>query len=77
MLKVKLKGADIVCIKELLGHSDIKTTMRYVHVAKGAIKSTIGMLDDSRHNSVTVPRPTEPSLTITIPEDCPVKKKDQ
>ena len=27
-------GVDIVTIKELLGHSNIETTMKYLHVAK-------------------------------------------
>jgi hypothetical protein len=29
-------GADLVTVKELLGHSDIKTTMRYAHTNRDA-----------------------------------------
>ncbi len=42
------KGVDIKYIKELLGHFDIKTTERYLHVAKEKlvnIKSPLDYLD--------------------------------
>jgi len=42
------KGVDIKYIKELLGHFDIKTTARYLHVAKEKliqIKSALDYLD--------------------------------
>jgi integrase/recombinase XerD len=40
------KGTDIKYIKELLGHFDIKTTERYLHVAKKQLVNIISPLDD-------------------------------
>ncbi|HET9826307.1 MAG TPA: tyrosine-type recombinase/integrase, partial [Chitinophagaceae bacterium] len=40
------KGTDIRYIKELLGHFNIKTTERYVHVAKERLVNIISPLDD-------------------------------
>jgi integrase/recombinase XerD len=42
------KGVDIKYIKDLLGHFDIKTTERYLHVAREKlveIKSPLDYLD--------------------------------
>jgi integrase len=38
------KGASILAIKELLGHSDIKTTLVYAHLAPSITTSTIALL---------------------------------
>lgn len=40
------KGTDIRYIKELLGHFDIKTTERYLHVTKEKLVNIISPLDD-------------------------------
>jgi integrase/recombinase XerD len=40
------KGTDIKYIKEILGHYDIRTTERYLHVGNTAISKVISPLDD-------------------------------
>jgi site-specific recombinase XerD len=40
------KGTDIKYIKELLGHFNIKTTERYLHVSKKQLVNIISPLDD-------------------------------
>ncbi|MDQ6845195.1 MAG: tyrosine-type recombinase/integrase [Bacteroidota bacterium] len=40
------KGIDVKFIQELLGHFDIKTTMRYLHVRKDQLVNIISPLDD-------------------------------
>jgi site-specific recombinase XerD len=38
-------GTDTKFIQELMGHADIQTTMRYLHVSKQSIKKIISPLD--------------------------------
>jgi integrase/recombinase XerD len=38
-------GTDIVFIQQLMGHNDIKTTLRYTHVSKKSIKNIKSPLD--------------------------------
>lgn len=40
------KGTDIRYIKELLGHFDIKTTERYLHVSKRQLVNIVSPLDE-------------------------------
>lgn len=40
------KGTDVKYIKELLGHFDIKTTERYLHVKKESLINIVSPLDD-------------------------------
>lgn len=40
------KGIDVIYIKDILGHFDIKTTQRYLHVRKEQLVTIISPLDD-------------------------------
>lgn len=40
------RGTDIKLIQELLGHSDIKTTLRYTHVSNRALEGISSPFDD-------------------------------
>ena len=40
------KGTDIKYMKDLLGHFDIRTTERYLHVSKQKLVNIISPLDD-------------------------------
>ncbi len=53
------KGVSMAAVKELMGHSDIRTTMRYAHLGQHALKDAIKTLEtpqkiNLRHNSVTI-----------------------
>jgi integrase len=43
-----MAGASIQSIQGLLGHSDIKTTQRYAHLAPSVYKETIGLLESEK-----------------------------
>ena len=38
-------GEALYAVKEILGHSDIKTTQRYAHLSQGYLENEIGKLD--------------------------------
>lgn len=40
------KGVNIAVVKEVLGHSDIKTTMKYAHVVDSQKRDALDKLDD-------------------------------
>ena len=37
-------GADLVTVKELLGHSSVSVTMRYAHTNRDAKKRAVGLI---------------------------------
>jgi integrase len=49
-------GADIVTVKELLGHSSITVTMRYAHTNFDSKRAAVEKLDGFGDNLVTVPK---------------------
>lgn len=40
------KGTDVTMIQKLLGHNDLKTTLRYLHVSNRDLMNVISPLDD-------------------------------
>ena len=46
-------GADVVTVKELLGHSSIVTTMRYTHTNLDAKRHAVSKLESFGDNLVT------------------------
>jgi site-specific recombinase XerD len=40
-----MRGALVTAVKELAGHRDISTTMRYVHLAPSVLTEAIALLD--------------------------------
>lgn len=49
-------GVDIVTVKELLGHADIKTTMRYAHSNDDAKRRAVRRLGNSDKTVGIIPR---------------------
>ena len=48
-------GADLVTVKELLGHSSVSVTMRYAHTNRDAKKRAVGLIVGSGAKLVTLP----------------------
>ena len=62
------KGVSIMAIKELLGHSEIRTTMRYAHLGPLVLREAINILANEPiskncHNNVTNDNFQENSVT--------------
>jgi site-specific recombinase XerD len=36
-----MAGVDLVAVKEILGHRDIETTLRYSHLSPGHLKDAV------------------------------------
>jgi len=49
-------GADLVTVKELLGHSSVAVTMRYAHTNREAKRRAVGLLTVNGAKLVTLPR---------------------
>jgi site-specific recombinase XerD len=43
------KGTDVVMIQKLLGHNDIKTTLRYLHVTNKDLLNILSPIEDIKH----------------------------
>jgi site-specific recombinase XerD len=48
-------GADLVTVKELLGHSSVSVTMRYAHTNRDAKRRAVGLIAGNGAKLVTLP----------------------
>ncbi len=52
-----MSGVDLATVKELLGHRDIQTTLRYAHLAQDHKREAIGKMGTMLTNVLTSPPP--------------------
>jgi integrase len=59
--RLTLSGADLVTIKDLMGHAEIKTTLRYAHSNAQAKARAVAQLNGHSDKTVTItPRRSQP-----------------
>ncbi len=46
-----MTGVDIRTVQELLGHRDIKTTIRYSHLSNKSLRDAVDKLDSAGYNA--------------------------
>ncbi len=46
-----MAGVDLTSVKELLGHKEITTTMRYAHLSPGHKRKAVNVLDNVLKNA--------------------------
>ena len=52
--RLVMAGVDLITVKELLGHKDIKMTLRYSHLSQAHVRQAISVLDKKCDTCVTV-----------------------
>jgi len=49
-----MSGADLASIQKLLGHKDIKMTLRYSHLSSVHLKDAVGLLDKKNYHNFII-----------------------
>ena len=62
-----MAGVDLVSVKEILGHRDIQTTLRYSHLSPGHLREAVnrGSLSRTVTKTVTNSKHDEPATSVT------------
>ena len=59
-----MRGAPLKAVQELLGHADIKMTMRYAHLSPDARRDAVKLLDN--HGTTDLPPQNRSMLSERI-----------
>ncbi len=59
-----MAGVPLAGVKELLGHADIKMTMRYSHLSSAEVDRYVRALEDEKWAHFGHTRPSEPALVL-------------
>lgn len=71
-------GVSVIVIKELLGHSDIKTTMRYSHLTPSTVRGAIETLNQNNgHHLGTTSKIIEIKPITFVPNKLKLPQKTQ
>ena len=66
---MRMQGADIHTVAQLLGHKDLRMAARYQHLSPAFLAEAVGRLDavfgDLRYQDVTAPRAIAAASTVT------------
>ncbi|MHB8232927.1 MAG: tyrosine-type recombinase/integrase [bacterium] len=61
-----MKSVDLATVRDLMGHKDIKMTLRYSHLSKTHLKEAVGALD-KKFTTVLLPREETKNTPIPKP----------
>lgn len=59
-----MAGADLVTVKELLGHKDLKMTLRYAHLSPAHKRRGVDMLNDRFQTASKLPHASENKIEV-------------
>ena len=66
---MRMQGADIHTVAQLLGHKDLRMAARYQHLSPAFLAEAVGRLDtvfgELRYQDVTVPKMLEAVAAVT------------
>ncbi len=67
-----MRGMTLKAVMELLGHSDIKMTMRYAHLAPGHLEDAVNALNDlgRKGNGKLLGNLPQKEEKVSNPSDC-------
>lgn len=68
------KGVSVFAIKELLGHSDIKMTMRYSHINLPVLRNAIEALETVNDTLTAQPQVRDIKFGLLFPENSKIAK---
>ena len=67
---LRMQGADIHTVAQLLGHRDLRMAARYQHLSPAFLADAVNRLDavfgDLSHHSVTTPKALPAAVSVSV-----------